>query len=133
VPVATRGLTHVALHVEDPERSATFYGAMFGARVTYRDSDHVEVQTPGAFDAIAFLRSRGARTRGDGVEHFGFRLRKESDMATAVRAAREAGAKKIRTGTFGPNEPYLFFHDPDGCEVEVWYEPPATRPRIPKR
>jgi hypothetical protein len=24
-----------------------------------------------------------------------------------------------------PGEPYVFFEDPDGYEVEVWYELPA--------
>src|SRR5438128_1688326 len=27
-------------------------------------------------------------------------------------------------GEFCHGEPYLFFRDPDGYEVEVWYEPP---------
>lgn len=29
-------------------------------------------------------------------------------------------------GEFVPGEPYLFAADPDGYEVEVWYELPTT-------
>ena len=28
-------------------------------------------------------------------------------------------------GEFVPGEPYVFFSDPDGYEVEIWYELPT--------
>ncbi|HEX7516709.1 MAG TPA: hypothetical protein VF345_05420 [Chthoniobacterales bacterium] len=34
-------------------------------------------------------------------------------------------------GEFCPGEPYLFFTDPDGYEVEIWFELPM--PVDPKR
>ena len=34
---------------------------------------------------------------------------------------------QIRTGSFTPEEPYVFFTDPDGYEVELWYESPTTQ------
>ena len=36
-----------------------------------------------------------------------------------------AGATIHDTGEFVPGEPYLFFKDPDGYEVEIWYEIPT--------
>jgi hypothetical protein len=33
------------------------------------------------------------------------------------------GGRVIDRGDFVPGEPYLFFQDPDGYLVEVWYEP----------
>lgn len=127
--VATYGLTHVALRVADPLRSAEFYGRIVGARVTYHDPDHVEVQTPSSHDAIAFMRSDGpalGRAReSEGMAHFGFRLRRPGDVRRAAELLRDAGATDIRTGEFLPGEPYVFARDPDGYEVEVWFEPVA--------
>jgi hypothetical protein len=39
-----------------------------------------------------------------------------------VKRARETIA---RQGNFCPGAPYAFFTDPDGYEVEIWYELPT--------
>jgi hypothetical protein len=31
----------------------------------------------------------------------------------------------LESGEFCPGEPYVFFEDPDGSQVEVWYELPT--------
>ncbi len=121
-PVKTYGLTHLNVHVRDPEESARFYAQLLGARVAYRDEDTVEVQTPGARDAITFTRSRAKAGRRGGVEHFGFRLHRPEDIDAAVRVVEAAGGTVLRRGEFVPGEPYVFFLDPDGYEVELWYE-----------
>jgi hypothetical protein len=36
-----------------------------------------------------------------------------------------AGGTILRRGEFCPGEPYVFFHDLDGYEVEIWYEIPT--------
>jgi hypothetical protein len=42
-----------------------------------------------------------------------------------------AGKKAAPNREFCPGEPYLFFTDPDGYEVEIWFELPT--PVDPKR
>lgn len=125
-PVPTLGLTHAALRVRDPERSARFYAAVFDSKVTYRDPDHVEVQTPGARDVLAFERGapprRPASRRWGRAPHLGFRLRDPGDAPAALAAVRAAGGRVLARGEFSPGHPYVFFLDPDGHEVEVWYE-----------
>jgi predicted enzyme related to lactoylglutathione lyase len=39
-----------------------------------------------------------------------------------VKAVEEAGGTIVNQGEFCPGEPYLFFTDPDGYEVEIWHE-----------
>lgn len=41
--VGTFGLTHIALAVRDPERSAAFYSKVFGCKETWRSDGWVEV------------------------------------------------------------------------------------------
>ena len=59
------------------------------------------------------------------MAHFGFRLRSASDLPRALEAVRAAGGTVREHGEFVPGEPYLFFTDPDGYEVEIWYEIPT--------
>jgi catechol 2,3-dioxygenase-like lactoylglutathione lyase family enzyme len=99
--VKTHGLTHVGLAVADPERSLRFY----------RD-----------FDVLAFeKRPRDAGKRG-GIEHFGFRLTDPKDIDLAVREVKKAGGRLLRRGEFGPGLPFAYVADPDGYEIEIWFE-----------
>lgn len=124
--IKTHGLTHVALAVRDPRRSAAFYRAIFGVVTVYESDDFVQVQTPGTRDVIVFERKpREAGKRG-GIVHFGFRLQKPKDIGHALEAIAAAGGKIREHGEFIPGEPYVFFFDPDGYEVEIWYEIPTS-------
>jgi catechol 2,3-dioxygenase-like lactoylglutathione lyase family enzyme len=124
-PVKTFGLTHIALAVRDPERSASFYKAVLGTQAIYRSPDFVQSQTPGSRDVLVFERRRSAIGRTGGIAHFGFRLRRASDIDVAVRAVIAAGGRVLKQGEFVPGEPYVFFEDLDGYEVEIWYEIPT--------
>ena len=57
--------------------------------------------------------------------HFGFRLLDAADINLAVRTVEAAGGTILRKGEFCPGEPYLFCRDPDGYELEIWYEMPT--------
>jgi catechol 2,3-dioxygenase-like lactoylglutathione lyase family enzyme len=120
--VKTHGLTHISLAVRDPERSLRFYHQVFGLRKVYRDDETIQAQTPGKRDVIVFERNARNAGRAGGVGHFGFRLRDPADIDTAVREVRRAGGKLARRGEFGPGHPYAYVKDPDGYEVEIWYE-----------
>jgi catechol 2,3-dioxygenase-like lactoylglutathione lyase family enzyme len=52
--IKTYGLTHIALAVEDIDRSIAFYKAVFGAREMYNSDGFAQVQTPGSHDIIVF-------------------------------------------------------------------------------
>ena len=133
--VRTFGLTHVALAVRDLERSARFYGGVFGARVVYQGPGFVQLQTPGTRDVIVLERKPRQSGRAGGVIHFGFRLKRPEDIERAAAAVIAAGGRVKRKGEFVAGEPYLFAADPDGYEVEIWYElptpedPPSRRTR----
>jgi catechol 2,3-dioxygenase-like lactoylglutathione lyase family enzyme len=115
----------VALAVRDPERSLRFYEAVLGVVPVYRDPAFVQAQTPGSRDVLVFERRPRAAGRRGGVAHFGFRLRRPGDIHRAVAAVRAAGGIVRNHGEFVPGEPYVFFEDPDGYEVEIWYELPT--------
>ena len=124
-PVKTHGLTHIALAVRDPHRSLRFYGAVLGARAVYEREEFVQAQTPGSRDVLVFERRRARAGKPGGVAHFGFRLRRAGDIDRALRAIEAAGGTIRDHGEFVAGEPYVFFTDPDGYEVEIWYELPT--------
>lgn len=123
--VGTYGLTHIALAVQDPERSFRFYERIFGIVAVYRGDDFIQAQTPGSRDVLVFERKPELAGPGGGIIHFGFRLKSQEDIGAAVRAVEEAGGTIVSQGDFCPGEPYVFFRDPDGYEVEIWHEIPT--------
>jgi catechol 2,3-dioxygenase-like lactoylglutathione lyase family enzyme len=123
--VRTFGLTHVALAVRDVEKSLRFYHAVVGAVTVYQQKDFAQAQTPGSRDVIVFERKPRRAGKSGGIAHFGFRLQDPGDIKKAIRTVRQAGGKLLSRGEFVPGEPYVFFQDPDGYEVEIWYELPT--------
>lgn len=119
----TYGLTHIALNVRDTERSVAFYRDVFGCETMYEGDGFAQVTTPGSNDIIVFEESaEKAGKTGGGIVHFGFRLVSPTDIEIVKTAVEEAGGTVKDFGEFEPGAPYLFFNDPDGYEVEVWYE-----------
>lgn len=125
LPVPTYGLTHVALAVRDVRRSLRFYRDVLGAVTVYEEAGFAQAQTPGSRDVLVFERKPQQAGRAGGVAHFGFRLRKAADIARAIDAIEAAGGTVKEHGEFVPGEPYVFFTDPDGYEVEIWFELPT--------
>jgi catechol 2,3-dioxygenase-like lactoylglutathione lyase family enzyme len=120
--IKTRGLTHINLAVRDPDRSLAFYQKVFGVKEYYRDEESIQVLGPGGFDVIAFEKDAANAGKTGGITHFGFRLVESGDLDAAVAEVKRAGGKLIRRGEFAPGFPFAYVHDPDGYEIEIWYE-----------
>jgi len=120
--IATHGLTHLALSVKDPDRSLRFYASVFGVREYFRDGNTIQVMGPGPHDVIAFERRPADAGVPGGIIHFGFRLTRPEDIGAAVDAVEKAGGTLSSRGEFGPGLPFAFVRDPDGYEIEIWYE-----------
>ena len=120
--IRTHGLTHINLAVRDLERSLRFYTEVFGVKEYYRDEGSIQVQGPGPHDVIAFELDAEAAGRTAGISHFGFRLVDAGDIDAAVEAAAIAGGRLLRRGEFAPGLPFAYVADPDGYEIELWYE-----------
>jgi catechol 2,3-dioxygenase-like lactoylglutathione lyase family enzyme len=118
----TFGLTHLAIGVKDLDRTLSFYRKVFDVDVMYHQPDFLQVTTPGTNDIIVFEKKKSSFGETGGIAHFGFRLRNAKDISKMEARILQAGGRIIDKGEFCPGEPYIFFKDPDGYEVEVWYE-----------
>jgi catechol 2,3-dioxygenase-like lactoylglutathione lyase family enzyme len=121
--VRTLGLTHLSLAVRDPARSLDFYARAFGVRESFRDNDQVQVLGPGPHDVLSFVRDPGRAGQAGGIAHFGFRLEAPGDIDAAVEAVLAAGGTVQRRGEFAPGLPFAYVADPDGYQIELWFEP----------
>jgi catechol 2,3-dioxygenase-like lactoylglutathione lyase family enzyme len=120
--VETHGLTHLNLAVRDAERSLAFYHAVFGMEAYWREGSTIHARTPGRADVVTFDAAAPHPGDAGGVVHFGFRLLRPEDVDTAVAEVERAGGTLLRRGEFAPGFPYAYVSDPDGYEVEIWYE-----------
>ena len=120
--IKTHGLSHIALAVLDPERSLAFYRSVFGVREYFRSDSTLQVLGPGPHDVLAFERRPEAAGVAGGIIHFGFRLTRPEDMDAAIAAVAAAGGSVKSRGEFAPGFPYAFVLDPDGYEIEIWFE-----------
>jgi catechol 2,3-dioxygenase-like lactoylglutathione lyase family enzyme len=120
---ATYGLTHLAIVVRDLNKTKNFYTRVFDMEVMYDTEDFLQLTTPGCHDIVVFEKNDKINAGpAGGIVHFGFRLRRPEDMDGVLNKIKEAGGRIKDQGEFVPGSPYVFFEDPDGYEVEVWYE-----------
>jgi catechol 2,3-dioxygenase-like lactoylglutathione lyase family enzyme len=105
-----------------PGRVSTFLCAGIWNGEYFRDASSIHVRRPSGHEIMTFVRDSSLAGRTGGVLHFGFRLHAPEDIEVAVHEIEQAGGKILRQGEFAPGFPYLFATDPDGYELEVWYE-----------
>lgn len=120
--IKTFGLTHAGIAVRDAERAYLFYHAVFGVEEYYRGEGEIQAKTPGAHDVIVFDQNAPNPGLRGGISHIGFRLQSPGDIDAAVEAVELAGGTLLRKGDFCPGCPYAFVTDPDGNEIEIWFE-----------
>ena len=99
------GINHVALEVEDVDRSLAFYGSIFDLKLRGRSPGAAFVDIGDQFLALMAGRSQGR----DGARHFGLVV---EDKEAVRRALADAGVEVL------PGR-RLDFLDPDGNRVEI--------------
>jgi predicted enzyme related to lactoylglutathione lyase len=119
----TYGLSHIALKVRDTQRTKQFYQTVFDMEVMYDEPGFLQMTTPGCNDILVFERKEdGSTGQTGGIAHFGFRLKHPGDITAILQKINKAGGAITGQGEFVKGSPYVFFKDPAGYELEVWYE-----------
>jgi catechol 2,3-dioxygenase-like lactoylglutathione lyase family enzyme len=120
--VQTYGLTHINLAVRDLGRALRFYEQVFGLREYGRGDGLVHTQASGRRDILTFTEDPTTAGLSGGVSHFGFRLVDPDDIDRAIAEVERAGGRLLRRGEFAPGLPYAYVADPDGYQIEIWFE-----------
>ena len=103
-------------------REAEREGRYRGSAADHKDG-FIQLTTPGCHDILVFEEKKDQPIgQTGGIAHFGFRLRNAADIDEMVNKVIGAGGTIVDKGEFVPGSPYMFFQDPDGYNIEVWYE-----------
>jgi catechol 2,3-dioxygenase-like lactoylglutathione lyase family enzyme len=119
-------LNHLNLRVRDAAACRNFYQRHFGFRPAFEADGGYFVRNDDGF-LLALVPAAAHQPLPDGF-HIGFGLR-DADAVTHLHGALAEGA--VRTTSvedFRPGEAYVTFRcwDPDGTEVEVFWDGAAT-------
>ena len=79
------------------------------------------MQGPGPHDIIAFERSEAIAGTPVASRTLDFDY-ETPDIEIAVAEVERAGGRVLRRGEFGPGLPFVYVADPDGYEIEIWFE-----------
>jgi catechol 2,3-dioxygenase-like lactoylglutathione lyase family enzyme len=122
----TYGLTHLQITVRDIEKATRFYQGLFGMKELRRNQKFVMLQTPDTQENFTINatpeHSKLAGVMG-GFAHFGFRLREPIENEQVMAMVNRLGGKVIEQGgAQDKGRLYTIAHDPDGYEVEIFWE-----------
>src|SRR5437899_4504643 len=121
--VPTYGLTHINLAVRDLGRALRFYEQVFGLR-EYGRGDGL-VHTQGFWQARHHHLRRGLHHRRSqwGRRTFRFSARRpcRHRFVPSPRSNTPDGAYSVAASSL-PASPYAYAADPDGYEIEIWFE-----------
>jgi catechol 2,3-dioxygenase len=125
---------HVALQVADIERSRKFYSTLLGFEVVEEDPEHggVFMALEGLSHTIDLFpipdgQTAPAPTPGAvGVRHIAFLVDSEQALKHAYRTLRANGVEIVRALDH-VSQKSVYFHDPDGNLLEIYYELPNAR------
>jgi len=135
--IRLKKLGHVQLRVADLERSKAFYRDVLGFRVAEQDPNHGDLfMTLGEdFHTLDMAQDAGPATgrgaaRGIGVAHIAFQVGSYEALGEAYRTLLEHGVR-VERAMDHVNQRSIYFQDPDGNRLEIYYEMPGALARFP--
>ena len=126
-----KDIGHVLLRVLDLERSKKFYSDVLGFQVLEEDPEHggtfmaLEGQSH-AIDLFPVSDAQAAERQTPGVRglgHIAFRVESEAALKDAYVTLRARSVEIVRTIDH-VSQKSIYFHDPDGNTLEIYYELP---------
>ena len=136
--IRLKKLGHVQLRVADLERSKAFYRDVLGFRVAEQDPKHGDLfMTLGEdFHTLDFSQHPSPKTgqgpsRPLGVAHIAFQVSSYQALREAYCTLLERGVP-IDRAMDHVNQRSIYFLDPDGNRLEIYYEVPGALQRFPE-
>jgi catechol-2,3-dioxygenase len=129
--IRLKEIGHVLLRVLDLERSKKFYSEVLGFHVLEEDPEHggtfmaLDGQSH-AIDLFQVKDPEAAQRQTPGVRglgHIAFRVESEAALREAHATLREHGVEITRSIDH-VSQKSIYFHDPDGNTLEIYYELP---------
>jgi catechol 2,3-dioxygenase len=132
--IRLRRIGHVALRVADVERSRAFYSTLLGFEVVEEDPEHggVFMALDGLSHTVDLFPIEDPRAATSsppgavGVRHIAFLVDSEQALKDAYVTLQTNGVR-IARAVDHVSQKSIYFHDPDGTLLEIYYELPHAR------
>ena len=131
--IELKRLGHVLLRVTDLERSRAFYSKILGFEVMEEDPQHggLFMALPGDAHTLDLFpvqdpAAPAPAPGGPGVHHFAFQVDSEAALRDAYVGLRDQGVE-IARAVDHVSQKSIYFRDPDGNLLEIYYELPNAR------
>jgi catechol-2,3-dioxygenase len=129
--VKPKQLGHLVLRVRDLDRSQSFYEDVLGLQVTTAIPGRMVFLSAGEASHELALMSVGADAPGPeqgrvGLYHFAWEMESFEDLRQIYGELKQKDVKVGGVGNHGISIGVYFF-DPDGNEIEVFYELPRDQ------
>src|SRR5262249_2141883 len=136
--IQLKKIGHVLLRVADIERSKGFYRDILGFQVAEEDPNHggVFMTLGDDFHTLDLFQHPSPESveepRGTplGVAHIAFQVSSYAALGEAYRTLLEHGVK-IDRAMDHVNQRSIYFFDPDGNRLEIYYEMAGSLQRFP--
>jgi catechol 2,3-dioxygenase-like lactoylglutathione lyase family enzyme len=116
LPLARRGLRHIALKSRDLKATKAFYTKVLGLNVAFTHRGMLFLETPGGDDILNFIATRHAFDPGaGGFDHIGFVVAAK-DWPRVGPRLKAAGVEVV--GRRGRRAVYV--EDPNGYRIELY-------------
>jgi catechol 2,3-dioxygenase-like lactoylglutathione lyase family enzyme len=126
LPIAHRGLRHLALRVRDVAAARKFYSDVFGMRPLWEPDAETAYLSSGR-DNLALHAHAEAAQGSDAhraLDHLGFLVATPAEVYAAAAAARAAGVRILQEAREHRDGSHSFYiADPDGNVVQILFEP----------
>ena len=132
--IQLKRLGHVLLRVADLEQSRAFYSKILGFEQMEEDPEHggLFMALPGHAHTLDLFPAPDAATAprltpgGVGVHHIAFQVDSEDALKDAYFTLRDHGVE-ITRAVDHVSQKSIYFNDPDGNLLEIYYELPNAR------
>ena len=129
--VKPKQLGHVVLRVRDVERSKAFYTDVLGLEVTFEAPGAMAFMSAGEASHELAVMALGPNAPGPdssrvGLYHFAWEMESFEDLKRLNRELEEKGVSIVGVGDHGVSIG-VYFLDPDGNEMEAFYELPRDQ------
>ncbi len=119
------GLHHITIRVNDIKAAESFYGGVLGFELVRKMGQSMATYRIGTKDTLVIVEAETAydtSSRDYRVDHFGFMVGSAQEVDDMANYLKENEVNIVVGPVNRKNGRFVFFTDPDGNMIEVFFE-----------